>query len=145
MKLESKFDLNQTVWAISSDTFRHIVKCEVCSCTGKVFIGGEEFVCPKCNGRATRPQYDGVKWYISNHKAVVGKITLTRTIPHSYNSDDDNRNTYMLDQSGIGSGTVWPENRLFSSEEEAQAECDKRNGILPTEDYSHLTLQETGY
>lgn len=138
---ESKFNLHQEVWAISHETFRRIVKCKVCAQTGKVTIKEDEYVCPKCDGRSTHPVWEGQKWFVEHFAAEVGKITIQRTIPHEYRDESrDDTNQYMLVPTGIGSGSVWYEEYLFATLEEAQADCDRRNGVLCTEDYSHLTL-----
>ena len=42
--------------------------------------------------------------------------------------------TYILKSTGVGSGTLWNENDLFSSSEEAQNECDIRNASLVFKD-----------
>ena len=38
----------------------------------------------------------------------------------------------MLKETGVGSGTVWHEHRLFATEEEAQEFCDK---YVPSDQY----------
>jgi hypothetical protein len=138
MKIETRFDLGQTVWAIRHQGVYRIIACEVCGKTGKITIGTEEFVCPKCNGKSAHPIWSGEKHYVSCH-GIVGQVAPvyvdTRFCDYAKEPIQHN---YMIDSTGVGSGQVWRENELFASREEAQAECDKRNGLLNLVDEAEL-------
>jgi len=60
-------------------------------------------------------------WYI-DCTGIIGKISIV-----SYATENNYRVKYMLDSTGIGSGTVHNECDIFGSEEEALVECSKRN------------------
>lgn len=49
MQIEVTCGLGDTVYTLVKRN--KIVTCAVCSSTGKVTLGGEEFACPKCQGR----------------------------------------------------------------------------------------------
>jgi hypothetical protein len=128
MDFQSKFNLDQLVWTIVRGHVWQDIPCPTCKETGRIDIGGEEFVCPKCQGR-TKDKRTQYKWHVDNY-GTVGKITA-----EAYGADYMGRYphesplefSYMLSSTGIGSGTCWQESRLFSSEELARAECNRRN------------------
>lgn len=130
MKYESKFSIGDTVWMTDDRVFHQIIRCAACVNTGKVKIGAEEFICPKCSGRCAHEQYAGRKFYIYG-QTTVGQVRVCDE-PGRYNQDEPNpKYEYMLHDTGIGSGQIWKQESLFATKEEAQAFCDGRNGILP--------------
>jgi hypothetical protein len=136
MDFKTKFSLGDRVCTIKSCPANHIVKCVTCNHTGKVLIGGEEFVCPKCEGKSSHPVYDGHKYFIGDENVLVGKVSVSATQERYLSrlergKGDRVETEYMLNTTGVGSGTVWREHELFNSRQEAQAECDKRNLSLP--------------
>jgi RNA polymerase subunit RPABC4/transcription elongation factor Spt4 len=128
----TKFSLGDHVYIVDSHRFERIVRCKPCHNTGKVIIGDEELICPKCNGRSTHTQYAGEKFYITEFDTVVGKIGIEEIEAGYYRREDEPnpKITYMVVATGVGSGTLWPEDKLFRSEEEAQQFCDQENGLL---------------
>jgi hypothetical protein len=132
MKLESKYDTGHVVSMISYEEAKRVVECSTCLRTGKVKIGEEEFICPKCNGRSVHIQWNGRKWFVKG-SSEVGKIQIVfQTLGYESNDEPHGRPhvTYMLAETGVGSGQIWGEKDLFASREDAQIECDKRNGVL---------------
>jgi Zn finger protein HypA/HybF involved in hydrogenase expression len=124
MKLDTKFDLEQQVWAIGNRTYCDDVidACVICNRSGRVILKGEELICPKCNGRSVPPQ-----WSIQVWNATIVRVETNHTVA-SKAGPWDNRNSYRLDT--VGDGTVWPEDRLFLSEKEAEVECSRRNAAI---------------
>lgn len=138
--LEAKFKINQKVYAVSSKSVskREHVKCDVCNSTGKVKITGrdDDYVCPVCRGQM-ETTYDGFEYIISYPGASIGKVQ-TEEYAARYNCES--RVTYMLKETGVGSGTVWREDRLFATEEEAKEFCEK---YVPSDYYDkHAILKE---
>lgn len=131
MTYTTKFDMGQTVWIVSRAEHRRIVKCLTCESVGKIHIGGEEFVCPKCCGASSYPQYAGSKAYIA-HTGVIGKISVEHE-PSAYDGKQMDI-SYMIDVTGIGSGTVWREENVFPTREAAQQHCDSANFAVPEDD-----------
>jgi hypothetical protein len=132
MVYTTKYEMFQEVWGICDETFRQIVKCLTCRATGKVTIGTEEFVCPKCNGRSAHPVYVGRKWFVAEN-GVIGKIDVTH-FPGDYHGHSDTQAKYMIDATGVGSGRVWDEDLLFVDRDAAERECARRNGVLPQDE-----------
>jgi len=140
MNYTTKFNIGDHVWGVSDQDFQRIVKCKPCANTGKITIGDERLICPKCNGRSTHTQYAGRKHYISTFDAEVGQVTVEHNDPQYreyYNEQQPIKVEYMLTSTGVGSGQIWKEENLFESEKDAQAYCDKRNGLLPTDETEH--------
>ena len=121
-----KFELGQKVYAVKArtNTRQEHVKCEVCNSTGFVELKGIDdipFVCPECRGKMETVHY-GQEYMIAYSEATIGKIS-TEEYENRYGYKSNV--TYMLKETGVGSGTVWNENRLFATEEEALEFCDK--------------------
>lgn len=128
MDITTKFQLDQEVWAISHDYASRIVFCETCKREGVVTIGSEQFTCPKCHGTSKHPQHVGQRWFISEHKNAIGRIQTTHFSHHYITEDrEEDRITYMIQATGVGSGQIWKERDLFASEAEALEECARRN------------------
>jgi hypothetical protein len=128
MIITTKFDLGQTVWALWNTRAERLVNCECCGNTGKVNITGKDYVCPQCHGAGQHKVYDGDRWYVQT-SGRVGKVE-PELYEHEDESSHKNRVNYMLDSTGVGSGTVWREDNLAASHDEAKAECDRRNAVL---------------
>ena len=132
----TKFNLGEHVYIVSSHRFDRIVRCKPCHNTGNVIIGDEQLLCPKCNGRSTHTQYAGEKFYVEEFDTVVGKIAIEEISPGYWHREDEPnpKITYMVSTTGVGSGTLWPEERIFGTEADAQNFCNSKNGpLLPDE------------
>ncbi len=131
MKFDSKYEIGQYVYSIHQCSVeRPPVACPACE-DGHVELRGEKYQCPGCKGTA-KVQARGYGW-VRRDSGAVGKIEIEHEIGrgHQYGEDypEDEFMTfvkYMLNTSG--SGSVYNEPDLFPSREEAQAECDRRNG-----------------
>lgn len=127
MIVETLYNLDQEVFYISEDYASKIVKCVTCKHTGKVMIGDEEFVCPKCRGSSAHPQSCGRKWFF-NGSGKIGRIDVASTSPKYIEGRHKPVEVqYMLDSTGVHSGTLHNEDTVFPTREAAQAECDRRN------------------
>ena len=138
--LVPKFKIGQKVYAVycKHDTRQKPVECEVCNSTGHVKIEGrnEKFVCPACHGKIETEHY-GYKYVISYRKATIGKIDIQEYAPeYGYKSEI----RYMLKETGVGSGTVWKEERLFATEKEANEFCEK---YIPSDYYDKEAILRT--
>jgi Zn finger protein HypA/HybF involved in hydrogenase expression len=126
----TKYNLDDKVYPILKTHTYQWIQCKSCSGTGKIKLNdGEIIYCPKCYGRCGEKEIDKKIWIIDYEH--IGKIGNVRTENYSkkYRSEKDEVR-YMLDSTGVGSGTVWHEEDLYLTEKEAQVECDKRNNIL---------------
>lgn len=140
--LKAKYEVGQKVCAVSgiSDSRQKHVDCIVCNSTGTVKIKDrdEEYVCPCCYGRM-ETEYFGYKYVIAYPQAIIGKVEIEEYAPeYSYKSEVK----YMLRETGVGSGKVWKEDRLFATEEEANEFCEK---YIPSDYYDEKAILKDEY
>lgn len=125
--LKPRFKVGEKVYAVTSvfDVRHNHVVCNVCDSTGFVEVKGKvgKFACPACYGAMTTERY-GYKYVISYCKATIGKIEIQEYAP-KYMNKYKSEIKYMLEETGVGSGTIWREDRLFATEEEANDFCEK--------------------
>jgi hypothetical protein len=149
VKLETQFDLvGQRVYRVGRQSRSESVTCPACEGRGRLTVVGAdgaelEARCPqeKCGGRGswTTTWYDRYEVF---GEALIGRIEVKVYDPSlapSYAREQREEN-YMLDVTGIGSGTVyplrdglWSHTRLFASLGEAESFCDAENPKLRIE------------
>lgn len=119
--LEAKYKVGQKVYAVSniSDSRQVHVECDVCNSTGRVKIEGSDrkYECPVCHGGMETEHY-GYKYVISYHEATIGKVEI-QEYSKKYEKRYRSEVKYMLEETGVGSGILWREDRLFVTEKEA--------------------------
>ena len=108
MEIRTKFGIKQKVWVIRlSEVFE---KCPICDGKERIKYKGEYFRCPECDGdgkvRKIYPQW------VVKFRGSIKRIIINCNKEISYDVDYENEE----------------EKNLFSTKEEAQKECDKRNG-----------------
>lgn len=142
--LKPKFKIGQKVYAVlnESNSRRVHVKCDVCNSTGRVKVNGrsEDYTCPMCRGE-TETKHDGYKYVISCYEAKIGKVQIEEYATE-YKNNYKSKVTYMLDQTGVGSGQIWSENRLFATEKEASDFCEK---YIPSNCYDREAVLRNKY
>ena len=142
--LRAKFKVGQKVYAVSTkcDSKWIHVKCDLCNSTGKVKIKGkgDRYTCPKCNGKTTAEFY-GYRYIISYPNAMIGKVNIEE-YADKYKKCFRSKVTYMLDGTGVGSGAIWEENRLFATKDEAEDFCNK---YIPSDYYDSESILKQEY
>lgn len=133
-----KFKIGQKIYAVThtSDKEKVHQKCDLCNSTGKVRIEGknEEIICPYCRGMMD-VKHHGYRYKIDYYGAKIGKIQ-TEEYSKKY-KDCETRITYMLEETGVDSGLIWKEERLFRTEREAKDFCEK---YKPSDEYDSKTI-----
>jgi hypothetical protein len=125
MNITTKYSLGDRVYPITLKMETETKQCEECSGRGYVLTDtGRERQCDRCYGRGELNIRSYNKYIVETGSyGVIGKVEV-----EFYGADNSQTKIkYMLDSTGIGSGVLWPENKIFFTKEEAQAECDKRN------------------
>ena len=125
MKIQSKYNRGDSVYC--ADTIYNKNKIACPDCLGKLkwkitFADGEELeiACQTC-----RDGYGESSGFVSyrEHQPNVNLLTIG-TI--RYNEDDKEPFSYMCEETGIGSGRVYYENKdLFSTKEEATKRAEE--------------------
>lgn len=138
MHVDTKFNFEDRPFLINQERAKRWVVCGFCAGSGSINgASGEKRSCPECYNRKGTYEYFELKWAVSR-QLTVGQIRFSMTAAYDAGDDDtvfDNYGSqkykreveYMMRETGIGSGSLWREGELFATEEEAQAECDKRN------------------
>lgn len=137
MQLTSKYSIKDSVFTIWQAPTQTWVKCPACEGSGKVKLANGERICPECYGRKGSIQYGSEKWQIKGDPITIGEVRIyarnfkksgTFENVGSYcDGSDSIKVEYMCYETGIGSGTVYYEERLWPSREEAIAECERLN------------------
>lgn len=138
MKIETKFNTGDVVHNIFYGQIREWEECGFCAGSGRVEgKNGESTTCPECYGRR------GDNRVVKTEYTLKGTLTIgeVRVLYRCERKDADSvfdnygpqeelkEETYMCYETGIGSGTLHNSDHLFSSAEEAQAECDRLNRL----------------
>lgn len=115
--IETKFSISDVVYYASTTTERKQHPCPDCLGTKKWKAtspaGGEyEFTCPRCS-TSYRSEHD-----LSLDYSVFVPSARRLTIG-SVRTDSAGKTQYMCVETGIGSGSLYDETRLFSTEDEA--------------------------
>ncbi len=118
MRLESKFSLGDWVYVVERAEVHDRIACPFCGGEGSIEgKDGTTRYCPIC---LDRKEVWGPT--LATHKATgplcVGRVTVEVTSGGEYEA---RKETYMLNETGVGSGTVWDVGRLHETREEAEA------------------------
>ncbi len=103
MIFQTRFSIGDKVDVLRRHPLRVAVKCEECAGDG-VFRSahGAEKQCYQCNGGVIMETRPGSAWMVDGRSYTVG---LVRAEKHSFASPTEE---YMLVETGVGSGTVYP-------------------------------------
>lgn len=127
MKFNTKFNLGDLVYYVYSFSKSITFYCPTCNGEGQITVKEKQYTCPECYGHKTKTNQESQKFQI----AGAGKIGRIEIIQYSERYLNENGNCnyirYMLDSTGVGSGTCHNESCLFSTQEEAQAACNVLN------------------
>jgi hypothetical protein len=97
------------------------------------------YPCPKCSGVGHIVKKDSgfhvggsgtVGQIRSTHETVTDRTCFEWWEHEPAEGSLHTVNEYMLDTTGIGSGSIRREHNLFATREEAQAEADRRNDYV---------------
>lgn len=138
MKLESKFDLNDTVYTITRTSVPKTKTCTGCEGAGVIELkNGNKSGCPECHGRKIVLVPQPVQFNVQLVPLTIGLVRVQAknlfqegifdNIGYYKEGLTEFETEYMCYETGIGSGTVWNEENLFATQEEAQAEADRLN------------------
>lgn len=133
MKIDVKYNVGDTVWVAADEVVTKQRTCPDCNGTKKWLVhtpSSEEFQvdCQTCRrgwtstGVLSYSERIALPW-----EGTIGSVridTNAKTAPVNY----------MLNETGVGSGTIWPEDRLYSSEEEAQAAAEALVAVWAAEE-----------
>jgi len=118
LNLTTKYGVGDVVYSVTPG-YRDLAEreCALCSGNGQVAIQGSDRTaeCPDC-------RYGMISEWVDRdmaaHPHVIGQV---RVETESKTDRGKKKVSYMCLDTGIGSGTVWAEDRLYATREEAEA------------------------
>lgn len=124
MTIETKFSLGDIVYGIVRVPTSEPQTCPKCNGSKRLALKEfpETILCFTCRGKGTVEEYAGYKWLLSD--STPSKIGSVKT---NFTIGKEPEIRYMLNRTGVGSGTLWKEKDLFETEQEAKNICDERN------------------
>ena len=126
--LSYKYGHGQKVWARVETPNNVKRQCKFCLGNVKFDIatpGGylATITCPGCHGY---DEWETVGAKVWAKPLTIGAVTIS-TVPHRIGVE------YMCVETGVGSGTCWPEGVLFATEKEALLDKAEGKGTEPFE------------
>jgi|GEM_PF-6279747 len=116
-----RFHIGQPCWHITSRRIPVYKECGSCE-KGKIPLkDGTGIDCPHCKGKSLLSDSHGFKWEVSR-MMLVGQLRLEY-------SAEKIEEQYMCRETGVGSGSVYYQQRLFDTQLKAIEECVKRNKV----------------
>lgn len=116
MEIKTRFAINDIVFVI-----HHTNPKEVCpDCKGKerIKVNAINYYCGKCHGEG-KVLSKKVKWWVSEDIDIITRI-------HTH-TDEGGTDVIYFNDNRTFSDYLGEEKNLFSTQAEAQAECDRRN------------------
>ena len=136
MKINTKFNFEDTVFKIIQAHRTEHVPCDCCGGKGEIKVHHDKIrICPDCYGRKGANVNKAYEWMTPDTTLTIGQIRVTATCAYindsifsNYGSQEEERKEeYMCYETGIGSGSVYSADNLFLTKEKAQSECNRRN------------------
>lgn len=125
MIIETKFNLNDKVYYIRKSMASIFIKCKRCKGKGSLeLLEGGSVGCPDCYSRGGESKLIPDQWMISSFPSPIGKIGV---IYYRKKEKRKPEHKYMIESTGIGSGSVYHEKDLFKRKRDAEKECVIRN------------------
>jgi len=120
--IETKYSVGDVVYCAGTTTERKQHDCPDCKGSRKwraISPAGKdyEFDCPRCSASYNADRDLMIEY--SAYKPVVHRRTIGSIQINTHRGSHDEGNRYMCIETGVGSGTVYDEGRLFPSEDEA--------------------------
>lgn len=117
---QPKYKIGQKVWNAGATWGQTPQPCKICQGLGRIeashVMGTSSIQCPMCYGKGT----DGACSFVPYVKLLtVGGIRVETWARKGEEVG------YMCKETGVGSGTIYYEPRLFASEREAKTYADK--------------------
>ena len=118
---EFKFSLGDKVFRVLHQYKNSYVDCDDCQGEKIVLPSGKEMICPKCGGKGCINNGQVMYYTPQKYSMTIGEQRVEI-------NDEKVEESYMCRETGIGSGTVYIADKLFSSMEEAGKEAGRLNG-----------------
>lgn len=131
--LKPKFKVGQDVYYCFYSSVPNTETCKTCNGSGRIEIANfddKTISCPKCYNRGQITSYLPTKWNVAYHPSRIGRVNTEEYSTEFLENKECNYKNgicYMLTATGVGSGTLWPEEQLHATKELAEKWCKKKN------------------
>lgn len=127
INIETKFNIGQEVYIIQKARAKE--PCPACNGQGHIKIEGNDFSCTSCYG--TGRLYGKKKIY-----QLLGKDTITSIKIFNYllNTGGHHNELKTVVKYGFKNGNDFTDQKLFATQEEAEARCRELNGEVTADD-----------
>lgn len=124
MILVTKYDLDDVVFGLLPTVLKNKVACTACGGEGRVAtLDGGDQGCSRCRFRGYTHTEDTV---LAPTRLTIGDVRAR--VGHA------DEVTYMAKETGIGSGRIWNEEKLFATRDEAAYEAGRLNAEAVSKD-----------
>jgi len=128
MKFESKFSCGDKVFRYERRNKDKRENCPKCGGKGKLICCDEsEQWCYYCHSSGHIVLKRWYEYFVCDNLLTIGQIRFQYT---DCCGEKNTKEEYMCIETGVGSGTIYSVDRLFTTKEEAQLECDRLNKEL---------------
>jgi len=118
-KLECKYGIGDKLWIVDWRPTCKTTACDLCAAEGKIVVqhSGVEIECPRCDGQKEIKTccLDSSEW-VPIYLGEVRAIVITDNSVEYHSLEQITNCSYMCEEAET----------IFTSQEEAQAECDIR-------------------
>lgn len=118
LQIDNKFDIGQEVYVIQKCRVKD--ECPACKGEGQIIVDDNRFSCVTCYG--TGRLHGQKKMY-----QIVGRDIIDKIKTYSYRLHNGTDGIKTVVKYAFKNGTDYTDAKLFLTEEEANAECDKLN------------------
>lgn len=118
LQIDNKFEIGQEVYVIQKCRVKD--ECPACKGEGQIIVDGNRFSCVTCYG--TGRLHGQKKMY-----QVVGKDIIDKIKTYTYRLNNGTDEVKTVIKYAFRDGTDYTDAKLFLTEEEAIAECDRLN------------------
>lgn len=124
MRIETKYSIGDKVFKISEISKPKYKECPACEGFKKITLPKTEVECPTCNGRGVLCTGHFTFYTVKERSMTIGQVRSEIEI-------DKANIGYMCEETGVGAGSVYHEDQLFSSKVEAQEFANNLNETKP--------------
>lgn len=141
--IETKFSIGDVVYCAGTETARKQHPCPDCNGTRKWSVtspagGNYEIGCPRCTTRYLSDRDLSLDY--TAHVPRVQRLTIGSVQFNSAPGSYDSGSRYMCLETGVGSGSVYNEGRLFATEAAALAAAEAMAALANSEQNWIVTL-----
>lgn len=139
MEIKTKYNIGDKVFYIKVKNNVEEKICHICNGIGTTTIQEESFICPKCDGKGYLRSILPATWQVCG-PLTIGQVQVTvknfkkdktqifdNIGDYSGEGNNEQEVMYMTYETGIGTGTCWPEESFFINPAKAEEEAERRN------------------